>query len=242
MRNIHTLDYDIELLLRKGEILVQQFQSCVESMLINYTSALTEVEILTLKDVLGKIKFYFTHSFSQPQEKVEYLKTLLPLEESLKPLVIKCWNSEEDIHIISWLKDDHYRKKERTISASLASSKDFHVFCESSIGISYKITLESFLGALPQDAAVVIHQKEPTFYTILSTEEYTVESYSLATTLITPYEILENVQKYCEIILDARYAVAESVIYFREDDFDMAESLSQQLHLPVENLNQKEKK
>lgn len=241
MRNIHTLDYDRELLLRKGDILVQQFQSCVESILVNYISILTEEEILTLKGALNKIKFYFSNSL-QMEEKVDYLNEILPLEDSLKPLVIKCWNSEDDIHIISWLKDDHYRKKDKTISASLASSKDFHVFCDSSIGISYKVTLDSFLGALPQDAAVVIHQKEPSFYTILSTEEYTVESYSLATTLITPYEILENVQKYCEIILDARYAVADSIIYFRDDDFDMAESLSQQLHLPVKNLNVKEKK
>lgn len=242
MRCAKVRDNDISLLLRKGDILIRQYQSSIETMITQYHPLFTEEELQRLRDILRQIKFYFDNSFSSANDKVEYLKVLLPLEEYLKPFVMKCWESEKEYTIVSWLKDDYYKPKEKTISASLASKDDFHIFCESSIGISYLLTSKSFLGALPTDAAVVIHEGEPSIYTILSTPNYIVDSYSLATTLITPYEIMRNIGKYCEIILDARYAVPNSVVYFQEDDLSLAEGIASPLGLPLQNLRQKEKK
>jgi len=246
MREFRVKDNNNQILMKKGEELVHQFESCIETMLTTYSSQFNKEEEQLLVDSLRQIKTYLNFPFSTMEDRLLNLKNLLSLEDLLKPFVLRCWEMDcaKGIQIISWLKDDQYRKKERVISASLKTDYNFNVFCDGIIGISYDVSFSSYLGALFKDAAVIVSNQEKSLYTLIETEDYIVDSYSMATPLITPYEITRNIPegKYCEIVLDARYAVPKNVVYFREEDYDMAESLSKKLGLPIQNLNAKEKK
>ncbi len=246
MREFRIKDNDTQILMKRGEDLVRQFSSCLETMLTVYSSLFSKNEEHLLVECLRNVKSYFNYSFQTVDDKLDSLKKILALEDILKPFVLRCWQSDcsKGIQVISWLKDDQYRKKERVISASLKTEDSINTFCEGIIGISYDIDNESYLGALYKDAAVIVSSQERSIYTLIDAGEYVIDSYSMATPLITPYEIQKNMPegKYCEIVLDARYAVPKNVVYFRSEDYDMAENLSKKLGLPIQNLNAKEKK
>lgn len=246
MRNFKVKNEDNGLLIRRAEDLVRQFSSCLETMLATYSFLFSKEEEISLIESLKSVKFYLNNKFLNEEEQLDYLKNLMTLEDLLKPFVLRCWQSdfEKGSQAISWLKDDQYRKKDTVISASLTTENSFNIFCDGLIGLSYKLDSNSYLGALPRDAAVVVNTGEGSIYSLMSNEDYVIDSYGMATPIITPYEIARDMQegKYCEIVLDARYAVPTSIVYFRDDDYDMAESLAQQLNLPIQNLNVKEKK
>lgn len=229
-----------ELHIRKANVLVEKFISCVESMLIDYISLFSLDEQKQLISALQQLKEYQKKNFLDEEEQIRELETLFLLEISLKPLVMKCWQRE--INIISWLKDDCYREKETCISATLGGGDDCHSFCESIVGIEYEITEEAFCGANEEDAAVRVEKKRASIYTVLEEEDYVINSYNMATPLITPAQIYDKWKTYCEIILDAHYAKKIAVVYKGgESGYKIAKPLSEKLGLPLKNIEEQVK-
>ncbi|MEG2621168.1 MAG: hypothetical protein RSA10_03700, partial [Bacilli bacterium] len=172
------------------------------------------------------------------------LEKLLELEIKLKPLCYRSWQQENTngFDYISWFKTDKLGNTPPIISVTFLNDLNLR-FCNSRYGIKYDITIDSFLGACEKDAATVIEDSSKTsLYTIGKTiNDKLVNSYNLATPLITPIQVFDNsnnhyLSKHNEIILDSRYIVPKSVVYFDESDLDMVTLISKTYSIQIEKI------
>ena len=94
MREFRVKDNNNQILMKKGEELVHQFESCIETMLTTYSSQFNKEEEQLLVDSLRQIKTYLNFPFSTMEDRLLNLKNLLSLEDLLKPFVLRCWEMD----------------------------------------------------------------------------------------------------------------------------------------------------
>lgn len=214
----------------------------VTSMINDYFQLYTEQEIKTFRDI-SKIIFSQIQLLENGIISIEKIYSVLKYEEYLKPYIFRCW----DYHIsngyqyVSWFKNDNFGDMPQIISATF-SLNGTESFCDSTYGINYKVFIDGFLGALNRDAATLIEDKsKQSIYTIAFLDnDIIVNSYNLATPIITPKQVLDKrsntyKSKHNEIILDSRYVQPKSVIYYDNSNLDIVDLISSKYSIPSEH-------
>ena len=165
---------------------------------------------------------------------------ILSYERALKPLIFKSWIYEYNNgnKYISWFKYDKLRNIDKVLSATFGSNESF---CESRYGISFEVNIDGFLGACNKDAATLIEKNnKQSVYTIgIDKNNNVINSYNLATPLITPKQVFNQdnndyMSIHNEIILDSRYIKPVSVVYTDNNDIEMVKLISQTYNIPIE--------
>lgn len=221
--------------------LLQNIAFGINSVLNDYRFLFNEDEVSLLTNTLIKINV----EINQIQNGIfnsESIYSALLCEDYLKPLVFRCWDFENnnDYQFISWFKNDFLGDMPSVISATFSCNND-NTFCNSRYGISYKVFINGFLGACNKDAATLVENKsKKSIYTIGETsDDRVVNSYNLATPIITPLQVLDKSlncykSKHNEIILDSRFIKPISVVYFDDNDLDIVNLISEKYNLPIQ--------
>ena len=136
-------------------------------------------------------------------------------------------------------KNDKINLSNPVISATFGNVDSF---CNAVIGVKYKVNIDAFIGACEKDAATVIEDKsKKSIYTIMDLDnEKVVNSYNLATSIITPKQTINAedntyLSKHNEVLLDRRYAIADKIICIDEKYNDLAKSISLEYDIPFDN-------
>lgn len=203
------------------------------------TSALVDYSFLYTEDELKKLI-----SFRTDLEKNNNLESLSDIEDTIKPLIFRTWDYEnkKGNNFIHWLKQDKFNKNKKVISSTFGNTDSF---CDSVIGIKYEVNLDAFIGACEKDAATLVESiDKKSVYTIAELPNNVVNSYNLATSIITPKQIFnynENdyMSKHNEIILDGRYAIPTEVICIDENYYNLAKEISEECDIPFNNTKLK---
>lgn len=222
----------------------------LESIINNYSQIYTKEElslILSSKISLEKIHQDILLSVNL----TDYLETIngvFDLENSLKDLIYKAWLYEESkgYSFISWLKDDKYVDGKEIIYSTF--SCDFeNNFCDSIIGIKYKVEPDGFIGASEIDGAtIILNSDEECIYTIGSVNGCSINSYNFATKIPSPKLIMDSSMnkyqsKHNEIILNGKYIKPIEIICLSSIGKEIAEELSVKLNVPVSYLEKSNK-
>lgn len=129
----------------------------------------------------------------------------------LEKIVERVWESElasGQYKIISWNKSVDTPNRDKITFATISYQDDIIPFCDAMDGVEYKISYASLLGACPKDGAP-IPVAEVDDYTIAVIDGEAYSSYSGATRLITPKQLIQLEQTdyhthYNELILDSK--------------------------------------
>ncbi len=220
----------------RGNDLVHSFILGIKSMLVDYGNLYSKEEIALLKSYLHAFEDYEKERHRlTPEEQRLRLNMFFALEDILSELVIRCWENDQEYRLISWLKDDQYRDDKTTISAIVTPIDDVTPFCQSSLGLEYTMDTSDYIGASPNDAALIVGPYSPSVYTIgRENGEYLV-SYAMATPIITPRQIINNTTKYNETILGGS-SYPTRVVYVSDVIYPEAVALGKRLDIPVEYI------
>lgn len=226
---------------RKIIELLQKIREGILSMLHDYLQlySLEEIKYLVTFDVLIKEIIPKIEILAVEKEEIE---RILEQEMYLKSLSFRCWNFAIETGggygFISWFKNDVLGNMPKVISSTFSKEIE-DTFCQARYGILYEVSLEGFLGACNKDAATLVEDSSKrSIYTVGVTEEgKVINSYNLATPVITPVQIfIKNdnsyKSKHNEVILDARYIKPVSVIYTNENDLEMVFRISKIYNIP----------
>ena len=217
--------------------LLENINEGIESMLKDYTIIYTEEELNLLDNVHEMLKNKIIE-----QNSTNNINELLKFEELLKPYAFRTWeySYKNGYQYISWFKNDKIGDIQQVISATFSNDVK-NTFCDSRYGISYEVEMEGFLGACNKDAATLLEENTKlSIYTIGKTSDgKVINSYNLATPIITPVQTLDNSlnnykSKHNEIILDSRYVKPKSVVYTNENDINMVNIISEKYNIPIE--------
>ena len=213
----------------------------INSMLYSYTKLYTNEEIILLKKITNIIDNELININNNVHNQ-KRISIILEYEEVLKPLSFRTWQKElaEGYSYISWFKDDFIKETKEIISATFSKNGEYS-FCNSTYGIKYSVDIKGFLGACNKDAATLIEDKtKQSIYTIGKTnDDKVINSYNLATPIITPIEALDKTlnnykSKHNEIILDSRYIKPISVVYTSDESINLVELISKKYNIPKE--------
>jgi len=208
----------------------------VGSMIIDYRNLYSEGE----RALLNSIRKTMQKELKRIEDgwiNEEEIKTVLNFETVLKPFVFRTWNSEEHrgAKYIAWQNSDYINEKKQIILATFSKRKEPHN--QANYGIEYHVMLDGFLGANDKDVATLIEKHaKASIYTIgTTTNGKVINSYNLATTLITPQNI--DLEDY-EVILDRRYITPVCIVYSDEANLEMVKRVSESYHIPLEEKEQ----
>lgn len=213
----------------------------IKSMIYDYTKLYTTDEINLFNNIHKLINNHIEKILNNNYTNEEIYE-ILKYEDYLKPYIFRCWNYEykNGYMYISWFKEDKLNDPPQVVSSTF--SYDINdTFCESRYGINYEVYIDGFLGACSKDAATLIESPFKTsIYTIGKTlDGNIINSYNLATTIITPIQVLDKnlntyKSKHNEIILDSKYIKPISIIYTNNNDLDMVNLISSKYNIPIE--------
>lgn len=187
-----------------------QITEVIRSLINDYNNLLDKEEISTLNSIINNLD-----SFNYENIVV-----------SLSKIIKKIWNielSSQKYCIISWNKYSKEKVKGIITSATLSLKTDIISFCEANIGIEYRITYDSILGACPKDAATLVENLDrKNDFTIAVIGDKIINSYNGATKLITPKQLVNNndndyPSKHNELILDTRLIEEIGPIILQKD-------------------------
>lgn len=216
--------------------IIEKVLSGITSIINDYSFLFNELELKKLIDssnILSNIK---NESIERQIAMVSFI------EEEIKPYAFRCFSYEKNGSFISWLKDDNL-KDNLTIVSSTFSSEMNTTFCDSKIGIKYDVPIDGFIAACEKDAATLVETSDKkSIYTIGETNGKVINSYNLATPIITPKQVFDSsnnsyMSKHNEIILNPKFIKPISVICLDNSCMDIAKSISEKYGIPIENLS-----
>lgn len=214
----------------------------ISSIIESYSNIYTQEEL----DLLKKSRILLSNmydSFSldgSDKLHMDRLQEVFKIEDELKDLIFKAWIYEENngYNFISWLKDDKYQEGKTLVFATFSNNYD-ESFCESSIGIKYKVDSKGFIGASEIDGAtILLNSDETSLYTIANIDGKSINFYNTATKIPSPKLITGCVNnkyqsKHNEIILDSRFIKPVEVICLSEASYSIASALADKLGIPL---------
>lgn len=229
------------------ELLTRMYNG-IESAINHYYMIYTSEEIQQLinarDDFLNVLNNLKNGNYNQ-----EEIYRVLRYEDDLKGIIFKSWlyESNDGASFISWHFNDGREKIKPAFSSTF--SKDLNdSFCESEYGIEYRVNIDGFLGACEKDASTLIQDRShQSLFTIgLTEDKKCINSYNLATTLITPIQVFNKnnndyQSKHNEIILDSRYIQPLHVIYVHDRVKELAEILADEFKIPLKNYSEHKK-
>ena len=204
------------------------------------TSALVDYSFLYTEDELKKLILFRTDL-----EKNNNLESLSDIEDTIKPLIFRTWDYEnkKGNNFIHWLKNNKFNKDKKIISSTFGETDSF---CDSVIGIKYEVNLNAFIGACEKDAATLVETiDKKSVYTVEELpNDLIVNSYNLATPIITPKQIFDYnqndyISRHNEIILDGRYAIPTEVVCLNSNYDSLAKEISEECDIPFNNVKLK---
>lgn len=233
------IDENNDIHIKKAIEIINEILYGINSMIEDYANIYSTDEM----NILKSTKTLFQNFLNQSNYKYENIINLLKLEDGLKFLAYRSWEYElkNGYYIVSWLKDDSYSPKP-FICSTLNSDDNINNFCESGIGIQYEINEKSYIGASIHDGGTYQSTKlKNSIYTIGDNGTTLIDSYNLATPIITPKQLLtRNKNEHSEIILDRRFVKEKNIIYLYDVYKNDAIKLANMLNLNNSNIFKKE--
>lgn len=230
-------------------LIIQKIKAGIQSTLIYYNHLYNEEELHILKENLKLCDNAIKDLENIDTIDHSKIYSILLLETELKELIFRTWQEESrnGFNYISWLKEDRFNHKKEYISATF-SNDNLHTFCDSRVGIKYDVPIDGFLAACEKDAGSVLeypHRKS--IYTVGLFNNKIINSYNLATPIITPIQVFDKSNnkyesKHNEIILDSRYVFPLCVIYFNDDDLNFVNLVSSTYNIPIEKIEDSKKR
>lgn len=220
--------------------LLKNINMGIYSMIFDYLKLYSKNEISMLISIYNLINDQI-YKIENNIVNIQEIESILEYENYLKTFVFRCWNLEVEngYRYVSWFKSDKLEEMPPVVSATF-SCEVGDTFCDARYGINYSVKNEGFLGACNKDAATIIEERsKKSIYTIGEINDKIVNSYNLATPIITPLQVLNKSLnsyklKYNEVILDSRYIKPISVIYLNDNDLDMVNEISLKYNIPIE--------
>lgn len=234
--------------LEKNQLIIifKRIEQGIISMINDYGNLYNEIELNDFNKLLLLLNNQI-NDLENDRINVDNINKNLEIELYLKKYIFKTWQYENlnGGSFISWFKNERIGNVPKLISSTF--SYDYtNSYCGATVGIKYNVDEKAFLGALEKDAAVLLNDVN-NIYTIGKIEDKYVNSYNLATPIITPKQVLKNdtnyyKSKHNEIILDSKYIIPKSVICLSKGNDEFAEELASKIGVHVEYVHQIEKK
>lgn len=199
----------------------------ITSALLDYPFLYSEEELRMLIENREKL------------EKIDDISMISNIEDTLKPLIFRTWmfENENGSNYIHWIKDENFNRTSEVISTTFG---DTDSFCDSKLGIQYKVNLDAFVAACEKDAATIMEDSDKmSGYTIKELpNNKIINSYNLATPIITPKQVFEfenneYKSKHNEIILDTKYAIPIGIVCLNDIYLDVANTISDEYDIPI---------